>query len=333
MAEAFRHADRDQTIVFGDGALDSAEDLIGDDYDLLTTPRAARAGAAIVDRAACVVHVPAGAVDEVAGRLLDTVGRRRLVALGGGRVIDTAKAVAAAKALSGPVAIPTTLSGAEMTGVHRHARGVPDATPRSRASVVINDPALSASQPPEQLAASAANALGHAITALTSSRSTPIARAVAHDAVRCLVRGCAAEPDRPQVALGSLLAGWAVDRSGLGPHHALSQTAVRIASLEHAQANAVLLPHTIRALRSRVPDVFDALDDELGTALEDVARELVRRASVVGLGAIELDDTTLARMTQVAARRPELARVPEPMARQEIREIYLASISSRHRSL
>jgi len=68
------------------------------------------------------------------------------------------------------------MPGAETTGVHRHARGVADDTVRSRASVVINDSQLSASQPLDQLGASSANALGYATTAVTITRSTPIVR-------------------------------------------------------------------------------------------------------------------------------------------------------------
>ena len=43
---------------------------------------------------------------------------RSLVAFGGGRVIDTAKAIAAVRGAR-VAAIPTTLSGAEMTVIHK----------------------------------------------------------------------------------------------------------------------------------------------------------------------------------------------------------------------
>jgi maleylacetate reductase len=239
----FRHVDAERTIVFGGGALDVAGDLLGDGYTLLTTERAREQAAAVVERARDVVDVPGGLVEVVAADLRSRVEGRRLVALGGGRVIDVAKALAAADGPREVLAIPTSLSAAEMTGVHRHANGVPAGTPRVRPRVVVNDPALSASQPPEQLAASTANALGHATVGLLSDRTTPPAQAVARAAITHLAAGWAtAEPDRARLALGALLAGWAVDHSGLGPHHALAQTAVRIAGIPHAQANAALLP-------------------------------------------------------------------------------------------
>jgi maleylacetate reductase len=206
-----------------------------------------------------------------------------------------------------------------MTGVHRHAKGVPDDIPRVRARVVINTPALSASQPVEQLAASSANALGHAITALTSTRSSAIARAVALEATS-RIRGAWAtdQPDRHELALGALLAGWAVDRSGLGPHHALSQTAVRIGDLAHADVNAALLPHTIKATRDRAPDTIDV-------TLVTLAENLRDRAGVTALGPFADNNELLDRAVEMASHRSELEHIPPALTAPEIREIYLAA--------
>jgi maleylacetate reductase len=326
MNEAFRHVDRERTIVFGAGALDAAADLLGDGYTLLTTPRAAGSAPDLAERAAAVVHVPAGLVDAVAADVRADVTGDRLVALGGGRVIDVAKALAAADGPREVAAIPTSLSGAEMTGVHRHARGVTDSTPKVRPRVVVNDPALSASQPVDQLAASSANALGHAVTALVSERSTAIARAVAAEAITALAAGWSGdEPGRSKVALGALLAGWAVDHSGLGPHHALAQTAVRMASLEHAHVNAALLPLTIAAMRARDRAAFERLDVALARPVEALADELRQRAGVAGLGQLGADPELLDRTVAAAAKRGELARVTPALERDEVAAIYRAA--------
>ena len=71
------------------------------------------------------VHlVPAGPVPKASAAIIDDVGSERLVAFGGGRVIDSAKAIAAVR--GGEVAaIPTTLSGAPMTAIHRLPEGTP----------------------------------------------------------------------------------------------------------------------------------------------------------------------------------------------------------------
>jgi maleylacetate reductase len=325
MSDAFRHVESARTIVFGSGALDESGDLIGESYTLLTTQRAAATAPAVLVRATSVVEVPSGHVDALAAQLRAAVVGRRLVALGGGRVIDVAKALAAADPPREVVAIPTSLSGAEMTRVHRHAQGVAPDTPRVRPAVVINDPALSASQPVDSLAASTSNALGHSVTAMFSDRATPISRSVGRDAIQRLVCGWSGtEPDRAAIALGALLAGWSVDHSGLGPHHALAQTAVRTASLSHAQTNAALLPATVRAIRSRQPAELEALDATLGVALESVAEQLRERAGA-GLGALASDDELLERTVEAAAKRPELDLIPPAPDRAEIREVYRAS--------
>jgi alcohol dehydrogenase class IV len=340
MAAAFRHEERDRTIVFGRGALDAAADLLGDGYALLTTDRAADAAPAVAERAARIVHVPRGKVDAVAGDLLaagvEPVLERRLVALGGGRVIDVAKALAAAGATEHRprtvTAIPTTLSGAEMTGGHRHAQGVDPGTPRVRPSLVVVDPALSASHAVPQLAASSANALGHVLVALASARTTPFARAVAREAALHIAAGWPgddAEPDRDEVALGALLAGWAVDHSGLGLQHALAQTAVRTAGVEHADANAALLPATAAAVRRRAPAALEPVDALLGLPFEALAARLRTRAGGEGLARLADDGDLLAAVVAAASRRvDELERIapaPEP---DELRALYLEAAAA-----
>ncbi len=329
MTEAFRHTERNRNLVFGPGAVDAARNLLPDHYTLVTTPRAAAGQHALANGADAVIHVPQGAVNALAADLRGQARGLPLVALGGGRVIDTAKAIAAAEGIDDVIAIPTSLSGAEMTGVHRHARGVADDVPRVRASVVINDPALSASLPPNQLAAGASNALAHAVTARLSVLSSPIARAVSVDAIRRLGEAwSAAEPDRDALALGALLAGWSVDRSGLGPHHALSQTAVRLASLQHADVNAALLPQTLKAFRTRAPRALAAIDRDLGKPLEDLADQLRTRAGVAGLGELGSDASLLERTVDAAAGRGELKRIPPLMDADEVRDIYVAAAGS-----
>ena len=87
--------DGERTIRFGEGTAAEASGLLSEhgfgEYTLLTTPRAA--GSAPLEPAR-TVEVPLGLVDEISAALLADAGDRPLVALGGGRVIDTAKAIA-----------------------------------------------------------------------------------------------------------------------------------------------------------------------------------------------------------------------------------------------
>ncbi len=113
---------------------------------LLSTPRARETiPPALRDGWSLVHDVPAGQVVDAAAALVGAVGDGPIVAWGGGRVIDTAKALAAAR--GGRVcAVPTTLSGAEMTGGHRQVPGYEDRG-RHRPVLVLADPVLMTGQP------------------------------------------------------------------------------------------------------------------------------------------------------------------------------------------
>src|SRR4051812_21177975 len=286
--DGFRWEDGERLIRFGRGAVADAPDLLGDQCTLLTTERAIASAPGVVARAASVHMVNDGPVDALAGELLKVVNSTAqgasLAALGGGRVIDVAKAVAAAQGVRQIIAIPTTLSAAEMTRVHRHAAGVDPATPRVRPTAVLNDPALSASQPESELAASAANALAHALEGPLTVRRSPVPEMAGREAARLLATAWdGGEADRDALALGALLSGYAIDGMGYGLHHVCSQTLVRLARIGHGQANAALLPHTLAALRRRSPERMAGLGEAMGEDPIDVAAAMARRAGAVRL--------------------------------------------------
>jgi alcohol dehydrogenase class IV len=317
----FTWRDGDRTIRFGRGALADAPELLPDHYVLLTTERAAAQAPEVVKRATTVHHVPTGRVDDVAADVLDAVASADLyVALGGGRVVDVTKSVAAARG-SQAAAIPTTLSAAEMTGSHRHARTVDPKTPRVRPRVVINDPTLSASQPEHELAGSAANSLGHAVEAPATVGVSPVPVLAAREAARLLAR----DDDRDALALGALLSGYALDSTGLGLHHVLSQSLARFAGMWHGFANAAMLPHTTAALRLRAPEQIAALDEAAGVTMEALARRLAQRAGAPRLRDHGVSEEALETCVREALARPQLANTPPAAEEDEIRALYEAA--------
>lgn len=328
-APDFTWQDGERTIRFGRGAVADAPALLGDDYVLLTTERALAGSPELGERAAAVHLVPPGLVDELAAELRSRVTGTLLVALGGGRVVDTAKALAAA---AGPpvraAAIPTTLSAAEMTRVHRHARGVDPATPRVRPAIVINDPGLCASQPEAELAASAANSLGHAIEGPVTPQASPVPVLAAQRAIALTAeaygaaRGEGADPDRDGLALAALLSGYTIDAAGYGLHHVLSQTLVRVAGVGHGQANAAMLPHTIGALRRRAPQVLAPLEAMAPEPLEVLAMRLAVLAGAARLSTLGVPEAVLDRCAEAAASRPELHLTPPAAEADELRSLY-----------
>jgi alcohol dehydrogenase class IV len=324
MENGFTWRDGERTIRFGAGAIDDAvETLGGEGYALLTTERAAAMAPVVVEGAGAVHMVGAGLVDELAGELLGAVARERIVALGGGRVIDTAKALAAASGGSQvAMAVPTTLSGAEMTRIHRRARGADQRAPTVRPRAVVNDPALSASQPVAELAASALNALSHAAEGPCTPMANPVATLAAHDGARLVARSLSAEPDRAGLALGALLCGYVIDSTGYGLHHVLSQTLVRLAGASHGGANAVLLCHTLGALARRFPERMDALGVVLDGDPADVAARMCELTGATRLRDIGVDSDALGDYATAAAERPELDLTPPRADRAELLALY-----------
>ncbi len=241
-----------------------------------------------------------------------------------------AKALAAADPPRRVAAVPTTLSAAEMTRVHRHAAGVDGATPRVRPAFVACDPALSTSQPAAERAGSAANALAHAAEAPLTVLASPVPTLAALEAARLLARASSGpdelDPDRrAALALGALLSGYAIDGAGYGLHHVLAQTLVRCAGLGHGQANAAMLPHTLDALRARDSKGVARLDDAVGGNARRLAVSLAERAGARSLGELGVDDATLDACADQAAGRPELGLTPPAAARDELRRVYAAA--------
>lgn len=320
---SFTWQDGERTIHFGRGALDRGEAALGAGYTLLTTRRAAAAAPAVAERAGAIHEVPSGRVDELSGDLLDVVDPAELiVALGGGRVIDTAKALAAARAPAERprvAAIPTTLSAAEMTVVHRRAAGSDTTLPGARPAIVVNDPALSASQPLADLAASAANALAHAAEGPATVRASPVPALAGREAARLIGIAYATadddgEPERDTLALAALLSGYTIDSAGYGLHHVLSQTLARLAGVGHGASNAVMLPHTLVALARR---------GSAGAAeLVALATDLARRAGTTRLRDLGVDEDMLDTCADAASQRAELDHVPPRPDRAELRALY-----------
>jgi alcohol dehydrogenase class IV len=103
-------------------------------------------------------------------------------------------------------------------------------------------------------------------------------------------------------------------------HHALAQTAVRVAGATHAGANAALLPHTAAAMRVRRPDALARADADLGEPFEQLAVRLRDRA-----GGERIDRARLDVLVETAAERPELRRVPPVPDADELRALYAAA--------
>lgn len=330
MTANFTWRDAGRTVVFRRGGVAAAVEVLRDDdiaeFELLSTQRALRGldGAGGLAEAASRVHeVAQGQVPTVAAALTgalapppqaeEGVRAPPLVALGGGRVIDVAKAVAAVSGAE-VAAIPTTLSGAPMTAIHRLPEGAEErARGMVRPSLVIADPEAMASQPEDELRASAMNALAHGADTLYLPNSNPVSEMTA-------LRGAALiaaaldqereERDRAGLALGSLLCGYAIDSAGIGLHHLICQTLVRVCGTPHAETNAAILPRALGYLAERAPEAYEWLAVSLGTDLDHLSRRVEDLGRPRALGEMGGDASRIDEAIEAMLRRPELARVP-----------------------
>ncbi len=183
-------------------------------------------------------------------------------------MIDTAKAIAAVR--GGRVcALPTTLSGAEMTTIHRLPAGHEHAARHLvRPALVIADPLEMTTLDDLPLRASAMNSLAHGAEALYTPLANPVATLVALRGAELLATSLdqpAEKRDRAALALGSLLCAHALDSAGYALHHVVCQTLVWVLGTPHAETNATLLPLTMEAMTPRAPSAMEALAGALGT--------------------------------------------------------------------
>jgi maleylacetate reductase len=323
-ARDFAWHDGPRLVRFGEGALASSRATLDargwETYELLSTPRALDGAPADLIEGALAVHeVPAGKVADAAAVVLQGVTSDRLVALGGGRVIDSAKALAAVRG-GETAAIPTTLSGAEITGIHRLPEGHQGAG-RNRPVIAIADPTAMTSLPEAPLRATALNSLSHGADALFGPVANPFSALSALRGIE-LIAGALdqAEPERDRVALalGSLFCAHAIDGAGLSLHHAVCQELVRGVGIPHAETNAAMLPHTMEAMVGREPAAMQALAAALGTDVGGLGPRLTELGGGPRrLGDLKPDRAALdAAVDAIEARVARVMR--EPLTRDEL---------------
>jgi alcohol dehydrogenase class IV len=338
----FTWRDAGRTVVLRRGAIAAAPDLLEQHgfgaFQLLSTPRALAAAPDLAAAASAMHEVPPGQIPDLAAALLDAFavsdgmrpqvrtrpGGGGLVALGGGRVIDVAKALASVTGAE-VAAIPTTMSGAEMTAIHRLPAGAENRVRGMvRPALVIADPEAMTGQPERQLRASSMNALAHGADTLYTPLSNPVSEMTA-------LRGAASiataldqpreQRDDADLALGSLLCGYAIDSAGYGLHHVVCQTVVRVCGSPHAETNAAILPEAAAFLAAQAPEPYARLAAALGTDPGGLAPRIRELGQPAPLGELGADRAKLGEAIEAMLRRSELAAVPTPPSHDELGQL------------
>jgi alcohol dehydrogenase class IV len=298
-------------------------------FELFSTERALAEVPGLADAADAVHEVAPGAVPDLAAGLLGTVGSSHLVALGGGRVIDVAKAIAAVSGAA-VAAIPTTLSGAEMTGIHRLPAGAEErAGGLVRPRLVIADPEAMTTRPEQMLRASAMNALAHGADSLYTPFSNPASEWAALRGAGLISSALDEERetrDRADLAEGAILCGYAIDSGLFSIHHVICQTLVRICGSPHAETNAAILPRAMAFMEPRASDAIASLAQAIGCEPAEIEpRILALGGDPTGLGEAGADHSKLDEALDAMLTRSELAFAPEPPNRNQLRELIEAA--------
>jgi len=319
--------DAGRTVVFRRSGVAQAPQLLLEHgfsrFELLSTPRALSGAAELAAAAATVHEVAPGQVPDLAVALLDRADAKSLVALGGGRTIDVAKAIASVTGAR-VAAVPTTMSGAEMTGIHRLPAGT-SVEAMVRPVLVIADPVAMTSQPEADLRASSMNALAHGADSLCTPFANPVSEMTALRGAELIATSLdqdRAERTPSPLALGSLLCAYAIDSGMFGLHHVICQTLVRVCGSPHAGTNAAILPRTLPLLVAQAPDRLADIAAAIETDPEDIeARVLELGGDPPGLGAIGADRAQLDQALDAMIVRPELAFAPDPPDRAALEQL------------
>ncbi len=224
------------------------------------------------------------AVNEIAS-IYRQQGCDSIIAVGGGSVIDTAKGVniviseetddlmkftgnnRLTKPMKPFIVIPTTAgTGSEVTMAAVIANPSKNikmqfTSPLILPKLAVLDPVMTVSMPPKITAATAMDALTHAVEAYIGPQKNPVSDAFAFSAIEMIneniesaVKNGSDKDIRLAMANAALLAGVAFANSMCGIVHALAHATGALCHVPHGIANAILLPHGLEFYIKKSPE-------------------------------------------------------------------------------
>ncbi len=360
-------------IRFGNGALTSLYDEItalgGRRGLLVTSPSFVKRGLAerVRDMSHGLIGHVYGAVSpnpdvtecDECTEMLRRHGCDFVVAMGGGSVMDCAKAAAAFCTADAPaaaylgdgkpmpdahlplIAIPTTAgTGSEITSVavlSDHARGIkaPLSADSMYPAVAIVDPELTYTVPPYVTACTGFDVLCHAIEAYWSRRHQPVCDALAVQAAGLVFEYLAAACENPsdhtareKMAEASVTAGLAFAQPKTTSAHACSYPLTNMLGIPHGEACALTIDRLVRLNSSRGDIRTARLAGRLGFtdagALADAIADLRERVGLRSdLRDLAITDTQFEALVE-GSKHPNLLNNPVEVTDDDLRMMYAA---------
>jgi alcohol dehydrogenase len=305
-------------------------------------------------------------VQETAARLTAS-DADSIVAIGGGSVIDTAKAARLVAAQGGPylrfaegtvpyeppriplVAIPTTAgTGSEVSGgavvtdeSTNTKAGI--AGPYLRAQHALVDPELTYGLPPAPTAYSGIDALAQALAAVVVRVRTPIGTAIglegtrlAAEALPVVVADGSKTAARAQMMCASLMGGLAMNIADCGSEHSIAQAIGGQFHLPHGLTIGLVLAETMDHDRRAVPELFERIADALaepddgsrdGSRAVRGVRRILGEIDFPTLRSVGVAEEHLDALAEAALRDYFITVAPAPWTRDDVVACYRAALA------
>ena len=297
---------------------------------------------------------------------LKAAGSDVVVALGGGSVIDTAKAARLCAQLNTTfrefqskapvypaptlplVALPTSagtgseVSGGSVISDPEAGRKAGIANGNLRAQVALVDPILTYSMPPSMTANTGIDALAQAIAGIIAKCSTPIGDAIGYEAVRMMTPALVAafkdgndKVARAGMASGSMMAGLTMNISDCTAEHSLGQAIGGLKHVPHGLTIGLVLVETLTREAKIVPEKMERVADAMGVPQDgtkdgsrcvNAVRKILAELQFPVLSSLGFVEGDIDELAEIALKDFFITQAPKPWSKQEVVDAFMSAL-------
>ena len=272
--------------------------------------------------------------------VFNKVGADFIIAVGGGSVIDTAKAVAIVKnnpefadirSLEGVapthskcvpiIALPTTCGTAAEVTINyvitdeENNRKMVCVDPKDIPLVAIVDAELMASMPSKLIASTGMDALTHAIEGYITKGAHTISDMFEIKSIELIakhLRGAVADrnmTDMDGMSIAQYVAGMGFSNVGLGIVHSMAHPLGAVFDIPHGVANALLLPIVMEFNMSACIEKYGDIARAMGVDTIGMTKEEAARAAVEAVRKLSKDISIPQTLREISIKREDLPRL------------------------